>query len=275
VRAALVGLVVVASAVSLSACRTIGDDATASASTAEPRPVPPTQVQQPEQPSPADPTATNPDGAAVAPTTPEPTAPATTPSVATTSPDGASAEHATSPGASPDATTPDVAGADATQTAEAPASTTPARVKPADPWKLVGHAYVVDANSPSTATSGTTEFDLVFRTRGEFRGVRQGTPVTDDRHYKVGTIVLPTLPGYVPLGAGSLRRTLPNGHYCWRARLAVKGGGGATAFPLRRNGDELTVVFDLRGGTEQTVTVPVVVRQAGAGKQPVESKLGC
>jgi hypothetical protein len=55
----------------------------------------------------------------------------------------------------------------------------------------------------------------------------------------------------------------------------VKGGGGSTAFPLRRDGDELTVAFALRGGSVQTVTAPVVVRQVGQGKQPIESRLGC
>lgn len=153
--------------------------------------------------------------------------------------------------------------------------------KPVDPWRLVGQPYLVDDESPEAAPDGTTSFTLWFRTRGDFRGVRAGTSVTDDRHFKVGFITIPELPAYVPGGVGMLQRSermLQKGRYCWTAEVHLQGQRGNKRFVLRRDGAPLQVQFDLRGAPIQRRTATVLVRNTTASNPaptPVERALAC
>jgi hypothetical protein len=154
--------------------------------------------------------------------------------------------------------------------------------KPLDPWRLVGQPYLVDDESPEpTAPDGLTTYTLWFRTKGEFRGVRAGTSITDDRHYKVGLVTFPELPGYVPGGIGMLQRSdamVRKGRYCYTAEVHLQGKRGSRRFPIRRDGAELQVEMDLRGAPVQRRTVTVVVRDAVSSDPPitpVEEALAC
>ncbi len=153
--------------------------------------------------------------------------------------------------------------------------------KPVDPWRLVGQPYLVDDESPEAAADGTTTFTLWFRTKGEFRGVRQGTSVTDDRHFKVGLITLPELPGFVPGGIGMVQRSermLQKGRYCYTAEVHVTGQRGTKRFPLRRDGAPIQVELDLKGAPIQRRTATVVVRNTTADDPPItppEKALAC
>ncbi|MDO9354497.1 MAG: hypothetical protein Q7T55_12430, partial [Solirubrobacteraceae bacterium] len=153
--------------------------------------------------------------------------------------------------------------------------------KAVDAWRLVGQPYLVDDESPEVKGDGLTTFTLWFRTKGEFRGVRAGTSITDDRHYKVGLITFPELPGYVPGGIGMVQRSdamVRKGRYCYTAEVHLKGRRGDKRFPTRRNGAELQVQMDLKGAPVQRRTVTVVVRNQVSSDPPVtpvEEALAC
>lgn len=174
------------------------------------------------------------------------------------------------------------ASADASQAPDADAApaSTPAPVR--EDWELIGQPYIVDDESPRVAGDGTTTtFTLWFRTRGDFRGVRQGTSLSDDRHYKVGLITVPELPAFVPGGTGMIELSpamKQKGRFCWTATLHQQGQRGQTRFPLRRNGAALQVQLDLRGAPVQRRTATVIVRNAVSErppKTPEERALAC
>ncbi|MDQ8045732.1 MAG: hypothetical protein AAGC46_13405 [Solirubrobacteraceae bacterium] len=274
-RFAAVLVVTVCSATGLSACRTIGpaadeakakQDGVATAKAPAPQTTPALSAEAQR------------DAAALAVPDPDTTpATSTTPAAPGSTP---AAGGATTPAA--DATTP--GGADATSpgaAADAPASTPPQppKVVVDKPWVIIGRPFLVDLTAPRGTSSGKTGYQLVFRTRGDFRGVRAGTPLGDERHYKVGLIDVPELPAYVPGGQANMRlgdRNKSKGRYCWLATLGKRGTDSPIVFPARADGIAMAITFDLHGAPVQHRTAPVFVRTR-SGEQPSElqNALGC
>lgn len=281
-RVAALGLAVFAT-VGVSACREVpGTESSAEVRQAPPEAPAPVRASV-EAPLPSTPVVVAPEEAATTPAEPEP-AGAVAPSSPTEDPDttgdpaaDAGAGEAPDPAVAPDSAAP----ADPGEGAVMGTTADSGPPKPLEPWRLVGQPYLVDDVSPKVSPDGLASFTLWFRTKGEFRGVRQGTSVTDDRHFKVGLITLPELGGYVPGGIGMVQRSermLQKGRYCYTAEVHVQGSRGEKGFPIHRDGAELQVVLDLKSAPIQQRTATVVVRSSISENPPVtpvEKALAC